>query len=82
MALANGGSYNGGGYIRVIAVRTGTFYGQAMTAGDTDRVRGRRLQRAWADGGPRCRPRSTASSAAAVAAAADDDFADGLPRTG
>ena len=29
---------DGGGYIRVVAARTGTFYGQAMTAGDIYRV--------------------------------------------
>ena len=31
---------DGGGYIRVIAARTGTFYGQSMTAGDIYRVAG------------------------------------------
>jgi secreted PhoX family phosphatase len=42
----------GNGRVRVVAARTGTFYGQAMTAGDIYTVAGDGDQRSSGDGGP------------------------------
>ena len=55
--------------VRVVAASTGTFYGQAMTAGDIYTIAGKRKAGFAGDGGPARRayldgPRSVAENAA------------------
>jgi hypothetical protein len=61
------------GYIRVIATRTGTFYGQAMTAGRIYRIAGGGT-RVPGDGGPALQAYFTPSAAVAVARSGDVYF--------
>ena len=70
LVLADGFSY-----IRVVAVRTGTFYGQAMTAGDIYRIAGGGT-RGLGDGGPALQGEFTRPTAVAVARSGDVYFAD------
>jgi len=77
VVVADGGSHNGGGYIRVVAARTGTFYGQAMTAGDIYRVAGGGSSSQGA-GGPALQAEFDGPTAVAVARGGDVYFADGF----
>jgi hypothetical protein len=63
------------GFIRVIAVQTGTFYGQAMTAGDIYRIAGGGTL-GLGDGGPALGAEFTFPTDVAVARSGDIYFAD------
>ena len=65
LVLAYGTGTHGGSSVRVVAVSTGTFYGQAMTAGDIYTIAGGRLG-VLGDGGP-----ATAASVSPSAVAVD-----------
>jgi hypothetical protein len=75
IVLADAGPYSTGSYIRVIAVKTGTFYGQAMTAGNIYRIAGGGT-RGLGDGGPALQAEFTFPTAVAVARSGDVYFAD------
>jgi len=64
LVFADTGS--GGGRIRVVAARTGTFYGQAMTAGDLYTVAGISAVGFAGDGGPATRAELSFPAAVAV----------------
>jgi trimeric autotransporter adhesin len=57
--------------VRVVAVRTGTFYGQAMTAGDIYTVAGNGNQGYSGDGGPQARAELAGPEGLATDAAGD-----------
>jgi hypothetical protein len=62
--------------VRVVAVRTGTFYGQAMTAGDIYTVAGRALRGFSGDGGPATAAKLNGPEAVAIDAAGNLVIAD------
>ncbi len=66
---------DGGQQIRVVAVRTGTFYGHKMTAGDIYRIAGGGT-RGLGDGGPALRAEFTYPTGVAVARSGAVYFAD------
>ena len=70
----------GNARVRVIAERTGTFYGQAMTAGDIYTVAGDGDQRASGDGGPATAAGLT-PGAIAIDGAGNLVIADSYPNT-
>jgi len=72
---ADGNMVLGGRYIRVVAARTGTFYGQAMTQGDIYRIAGGGTG-GLGDGGPALQAEFTGAAAVAVARSGDVYFAD------
>ncbi|HEX3493071.1 MAG TPA: hypothetical protein VHU92_27285 [Streptosporangiaceae bacterium] len=74
---AGGATFGGSGYIRVIAVRTGTFYGQSMTAGDIYRVAGGGSS-SQGDGGQALQAEFYSPTAVGVARGGDVYFADGV----
>jgi serine/threonine-protein kinase len=57
---------DGNGRVRVVAVRTGTFYGQPMTAGDIYSIAGGGT-RGLGDGGPATRAELDGPTSVAVA---------------
>jgi hypothetical protein len=64
--------------VRVVAARTGTFYGQAMTAGDIYTIAGDGDQRSSGDGGPATAAGLT-PGAVAIDAAGNLVIADSYP---
>jgi hypothetical protein len=62
--------------VRVVATHTGTFYGQAMTAGDIYTVAGRALRGFSGDGGPATAAKLNGAEAVAVDAAGNLVIAD------
>jgi hypothetical protein len=62
--------------VRVVAVSTGTFYGQAMTAGDIYTVAGRALSGFSGDGGPATAAKLNGPEAVAIDAAGNVVIAD------
>ncbi|HEV2371440.1 MAG TPA: hypothetical protein VGS19_04650 [Streptosporangiaceae bacterium] len=63
--------------VRLVAVKTGTFYGQAMTAGNIYTVAGNGRQGFSGDGGPATHAKLNLPSGSAVDAAGNVLFADG-----
>ena len=66
--------------VRVVAVKTGTFYGQAMTAGDIYTIAGNGLSGHTGDGGPATRARLRQPERVTVDAAGNAAISDPLNR--